>query len=290
MKTKKKVSQETKVQNTLDAILKAFESGDISKAIKQTVITKKIEGIPSHNWSFLNQIIMNLIGGTYDARGFRQWKEVGKNVKKGSESFSILGPKFTSKTEINETTNQEEEKKILRGFFPIPVFSIDDTEGAELPEYQTLAPDELPPLYDVAKKFGLEIAYIPNQAGYYGYYCDSKDFIGLCTHDQAVFYHELAHAAHFRVIPNEIKNQKKWQKEIVAELSAAVMANMNGLKWESNSFKYIERYVEEEKSKKSGESASSQDVHKACISVLSDVKKVLDLIYTTKEETETVEA
>src|SRR4051794_40846156 len=40
-------------------------------------------------WSLCNQLLV-LLAGTADARGYRQWQEGGRHVKKGAKSIRIL--------------------------------------------------------------------------------------------------------------------------------------------------------------------------------------------------------
>jgi len=78
-----------KIKTVLNTILKAFESGDIPSAV--AVATFPIPDIPSTQWSFSNRTIQ-IISGTSDSRGYRQWLEVGRQVKKGSKAIYILVP------------------------------------------------------------------------------------------------------------------------------------------------------------------------------------------------------
>lgn len=101
-----------------------------------------------------------------------------------------------------------------------------------------------------------------------GQYRDSvAEEIWLATPSEKTFFHELSHAAHKRV-KGKLVNGQNPKQEIVAELSAQVLAQLVGTKLEStvgNSYKYIEGYAK-------------KDVGKACLAVISDVEKVLKLI------------
>lgn len=102
-----------KVQLALESIIKNFESGDIPQTIAYA--TFPIPNIPAAKWSLLNRTIM-IIAGTQDARGFRQWQEVGRHVKKGAKAFIILAPRFIKK----ETEEEEEKRKKKRkGSWPV---------------------------------------------------------------------------------------------------------------------------------------------------------------------------
>ena len=99
---------------------------------------------------------------------------------------------------------------------------------------------------------------------YFGYFSGDEKKIVLCTHDAAVYFHELAHAAHSK-INTGLKPGQDPKQEIVAELSAAVLARLYGIKW--NAYKYIEH------------NAEGKNVGRACVKVLAEVEKVLGEIF-----------
>ena len=105
------------IQDTLKSIVACFESGKIPEAISYSVFP--VADIPSANWSFLNRLIMYL-SGTFDGRGYSQWKEVNRHVKKGANAFYILVPRFRQ-TEVLEDEDGEAEE-VLIGFMLRPVF------------------------------------------------------------------------------------------------------------------------------------------------------------------------
>ena len=76
-----------------------------------------IPNIPASKWSLLNRTLM-FISGTSDARGFNQWKQVNRYVKKGSKAITILAPRFIRKQEEDE----EEAKSVLVGFLAVASF------------------------------------------------------------------------------------------------------------------------------------------------------------------------
>ena len=71
----------------METVLKAFENNPEKVALAVFRGREK----PSDNWSFFNRLIM-FMNNTTDARGFRQWKKVGRRVKKGTKAFYILVP------------------------------------------------------------------------------------------------------------------------------------------------------------------------------------------------------
>ena len=261
----------TKVSETLDKILTSFETGNIADAIAHTVLNRRNTDIPQSSWSFHNQLLC-LIGGTSDARGYRQWEEVKRNVKKGSKALYILAP-MVGKRKDAET---DEDKTFVYGFRTIPVFGVESTDGEPVPVPEPLNPSDAPPLWDVAEYWQIPVSYLPFGGKYYGQYrfgyFGNSEQIVLCTHDESTFFHELAHAAHRRIL-GSLKGGQDWKQEIVAELSAAVLGRLFGKDTEGRSYQYVKGYAEKAK----------KDTHKACLAVLTDVKAVLDLILNTAE-------
>jgi antirestriction protein ArdC len=255
-----------KVRQTLQSIVERFENGDIPEVIAYS--TFPLSNIPATKWSLLNRILMNL-ARTSDARGFRQWQEVGRHVKKGAKSFAILAPRFIKK----QTEDEEKEKILLAGFLAVPVFRVEDTEGEPL-DYQQLELPELP-LMEVARSWGISVKAIPGNYHFIGCFSQERKEIALATKEESIFFHELAHAAHQRIL-GELKEGQDWKQEIVAELSAAVLCKIAGKTSNTlgNSYQYIERYA------KKADLAPWQ----ACIKVMSDVEKVLNLIFERETE------
>jgi len=253
---------QTKINEALRTILKCFESGKIPEAIAYSVFPAP--DLPSSRWSLLNRTFM-FLAGTADARGFRQWKEANRYVKKGARAVYILVPRIV-KRKIEEN-NIDEEEETLTGFMARPVFRVEDTKGEKL-SYQRIELSDLP-LIEKAKEWGISIKAIPGNYRYYGYFSQKNTEIALATKEETVFFHELAHAAHQRVMP-DFNNTPCWKKEIVAELSAAVLCKMVGKtsKYLGNNYRYIERYAKE----------ANLSPIKACMKVIHDVEKVLGLI------------
>ena len=120
---------------------------------------------------------------------------------------------------------------MLTGFRAVPVFRLEDTDGDVLPTFD-YEPPEPPALADVAERLGVAVQYLgrPNVSAY-GSYAIDRDEITLFTHNSQTFWHELAHAAHRRVLGergNELKGGQRPTQEAVAELSAAVLSRLYG--------------------------------------------------------------
>ena len=249
-----------RVQNVLKTIVDKFKSGEIPEAV--AMASYPIPDIPSAKWSFTNRTLM-FLAGTGDARGYRQWKEADRWVKKGANAIYILVPCFGKKVDEGG-----EEQELLRFFKPSPVFMCEDTDGEPL-DYQQIELPELP-LIEKAEEWGISVKAVPGNYRYRGYYSSMRQEIGLATPEEKVFFHELAHVGHEQVKGGLSTGQDPLQ-EIVAELSAQALCRLVGKNLSDttgNSFKYIERYAEKLK----------LSPYSACLKVLGETEKVLNLI------------
>ena len=216
---------ELEVEKALDSVLNLFESDELPAALSHAIIRRQESDAPSSSWSLMNNLLM-ILGGTLDARGRRQWQKVGREVVAGASPIFILGPKMTTYKVENEETGELETRRAMRGFVAIPVFRVEDTTGDEL-EVVDYTPASLPPLFEAAAELGVSVRYVHGEGSpYYGYYEHGSRSVTLMTADESTFYHELAHAAHDRVLRakgSKLKGGQDSGQEIVAELSAATL-------------------------------------------------------------------
>ena len=251
----------------LEKIIRLFSTTQLPDLCAKALINAPEK--PSSKWSFGNQLLM-LLSGTDDARGYRQWQDVGRQVRKGSKAFYILGPVFVKKHLESTDPTEPEEVEVLVGFRAIPVFRVEETEGAELPSYK---PRDPPPLIEVAERFGMRVNYLRLSAGIYGLTDYERQIIALATEDWTVFWHELAHAIHRSYEPKTGHGQEP-EAETIAQLVAATLARLYGRPDDSFSWSYIASQAQ---------STSPQQVGRLCMRVLDRTRKVLDLIYPTSE-------
>jgi hypothetical protein len=127
-------------------ILEAFQSGNVPKALPPIFVRRK-GNVPCRAWSWSNQLLAALAGHS-DARGYRQWQEVGRHVKKGEKAFHILVPCIGKRKETDPKTGEEVEVTFLYGFTSAPVFGFSQTEGDPLapadPEVRQAVRNRLP--------------------------------------------------------------------------------------------------------------------------------------------------
>ena len=242
-------------------------------AIAETVIARQAGTSPMVNWSLPNQLLC-ILSGSVDCRGIRQWNDAGRKVKKGARCVRILAPRTRRITERDAATGEESARTIVSGFLGIPVFRFEDTEGAplEIPDYQ---PAAMPPLFEVAERLGVSISWAPFVAKFKGYYRPGTDSIVLCSHDARTFLHELAHAAHERVLQARSESLQGGQvasQEVVAEVVAATLCRLYDLSgFLPHSREYVDHY------------AGNGGPAKAALRVLGDVQAVLLLLLEGEE-------
>lgn len=260
-----------KTEEAARDILQAFENpGSLPKPLAQVFVHRK-DGSPCRAWSWRNQLIA-AVRGHSDARGYRQWEQVGRRVRKGEKAFRILSPLATKV--VDQKT--EEERTAVFGFRGTPVFGYGQTEGELLrngdPNVQRWI--ESLPLRDVPEAWGLSIeAYNGRHTSSLGVYRHGQG-IGLGVKNLSTWCHELVHAADDR--NGKLKGQKV-AKEIVAELGGAVLLRILGYDHESDlggCWEYIQRYAGDEK----------VNVLAACGRVLDRTCEAVALILDTAEE------
>lgn len=264
-------------EQAANRILELFCNPELlPKAIAPIFIRRK-DHVPCREWSWSNQILTAL-AGTSDARGFRQWQQVNRQVNKGSKAFYILAP--ISK-KITPQEPDSDEKIFVVGFKSVPVFKIEDTSGDELPidSHVQQFLNELP-LLNVAHRWGLRVeAYNGQSAGALGWY-RSGSGIALGVENLSTWCHELIHAADDKL--GTLGNSAKLNREIVAELGGAVLLQCIGKPVESDlggAWDYIESWC------------SSTKIHplSACQKLLKRVCDCVALVLDSAQDMEQVQ-
>ena len=167
-----------------------------------------------------------------------------------------------------------EQQQVLGGFGCRPVFRVEDTAGEPL-DYENIELPDLP-FIERAQQWGISVKAIPGNYRYYGYYSPGRKEIAIATSSECVFFHELSHSAH-HILKGNLKPGQDSLQEVVAELSAQTLAVMVGKSAEDtigNSFRYIQKYADKIK----------MSAHAACLKVMSETEKVLNLILKEKDE------
>jgi hypothetical protein len=205
-------------------IIAAFEKPAALPRPLAQVFMRRRDGAPCRSWSWRNQLIV-AIRGHAEARRFRQWEQVGRQVKAGERAFRILSP--LAKKVVDEATG--EERFVVFGFRGTPVFGLDQTEG----DRHSVAHDQIEvwldslPLHEVAKESGLSVeVYNGAGANYLGVYRPGSA-IALGVKNLSTWCHELVHAADDRN-GRLRKRGDKVKQEVVAQLGGAVLLTILG--------------------------------------------------------------
>lgn len=247
-------------EKAMQDVIQKFQTGELSELIRIAAFEIPASW-PASKWSMGNKMLAYAQARTLNARGFQAWKEVKRQVKKGSHSIYIWAPRMIKKIE------NVEDKPQLIGFFPVAVFPIETTDGEPLKE--AITPRELPPLFEVAARLGVTVKFqpvAPDRLGDCGH-----NLINLGTDDPGVFWHELAHAAH-QVIDPEYKNRSSQYKEVIAEFTACVIAALYGQDYTGTSWEYLKMF--------------SNDSLKAIMKAGQHIDQVLNLILAQEEITQ----
>lgn len=261
-----------KAHQTANLILEAFQDPDsLPKALAPIFIHRK-DDVPCRKWSWRNQLL-TAIAGTHDARGYRQWQQVDRHVKKGCKAFNILSPCTTPI--VDDETG--EKRPVLIGFRATSVFRAEDTEGQDLPTGDPQLDQWIAelPLREVAEAWGITVHTFDGEDSLYlGKYSQRGDSraIALGVQNVEVFLHELMHAADHR---QGTATEQRWKKEVVAEFGAAVLAECLGLECSNlgGSFHYISSHAE----------AAEQAAQQACFECLDRICRAVALILDTAE-------
>ena len=256
---------------------------------------KKIENSKERGEALVKHIFEALEKSDY--RGFAQWKEIKRYIKKGQTSnVSILAPsykKYSSKYYIDDNGDKvslgkddkapegKEEKvengRFISGFFGIPVFGVDQTSGKEI-KYRKL---ELPkmPYMEVAKFLDIKVEAVGFKGRAYGSFTPALNRIQLATPNQATFFHELSHAVDHYLLQKlgykglSMETKQYSEQEIVAQFSANVLAYIVGYEIEQTTA-YTKTYIEHYK--------ISEQPEQDLIRLLSRIEKIVEFIANFK--------
>ncbi len=213
-------------------------------------------GAPCLKWSFMNRTLIAAQKFTQDARGFAQWREAGRKVQKGATAAYIFAPYMKAKggkgAEEVERDEQGHKQYELKGWTTVPVFAYQDTEPVDpaVPSEVEYAPPQMPPVFEVAERLGVQVLYAPHGGKVNGVYLPGSQAIVLNVTTHRTFWHELAHAAHHHVdvtdcLPHDSRPETVAYQEAVAELTAAVLGEMYGEPCVGTSYHYLASYYKD---------------------------------------------
>ncbi len=244
-----------KAQAALDTVVHKFETGDLSDVVQALAILPTADA-PCLKWTFTNRALIAAQKFTQDARGFAQWREAGRKVKKGATAAYLFAPYMKAKGDKGaaevERDAQGRKKYELKGWTTVPVFAYQDTEPVDpdVPSTVDYAPSAMPPLFDVAVQLGMSVSYAPHGGKVNGVYLPGSQALVLNVTTHRTFWHELAHAAHHHAevadfLPQDECRETVAYHEAVAELTAAVLGEMYGEPCVGTSYHYLATYYKD---------------------------------------------
>lgn len=259
--------KEKQIKNSHQILVTLTKSFENPKILENAIVSTFLDPIdvPQNEYSRTNRILL-AIQGAYDARGSSTWRGLKKFPLNWSNQVFIMMPKV-----IKIKDKEDEDKSITTGFFFKGLYDAENVYGGKPIEYVKNPPKSLPPLADVATKWGVNIQY-KVRADAWGSYDTKKNEIQLSTDAAGTFFHELAHKAHEK-IDGKLKGGQDPQQEAIAQLSAAVLAQMYDKKIDLATYNYILHYAKEDPTK----------AMKLISKVLKKTGQVLDLILETTD-------
>ena len=213
-------------------------------------------------YSLLNQMLLKHTG---EYATYKQWQDLGGQVKKGEKSEIVVFWKIFETEETNKDTGEKETKKIplLRYY---NVFHISQVEGVE-----PLAPeqlnDEVEPIEEADK---IITDYITREHIEFtecrsneAYYSPSQDAVVVPMKEQykvineyySTTFHELTHSTGHKNRLNRLEtgavaafgSETYSKEELVAEIGSASLMNLLGIetvKTFRNSAAYIQSWLQ----------------------------------------------
>ena len=213
-------------------------------------------------YSLLNQMLLKHTG---EYATYKQWQDLGGQVKKGEKSEIVVFWKIFEAEETNKDTGEKETKKIplLRYY---NVFHISQVEGVE-----PLAPeqlnDEVEPIEEADK---IITDYITREHIEFtecrsneAYYSPSQDAVVVPMKEQykvineyySTTFHELTHSTGHKNRLNRLEtgavaafgSETYSKEELVAEIGSASLMNLLGIetvKTFRNSAAYIQSWLQ----------------------------------------------
>lgn len=237
--------------------------------------------------------------------GYTTWKQMNRQVLKGSKAIKILAPCIYKKKDIadisdipdksiadKDNKDISESEKVLVGFKIANVFDISQTEGEPLPEITHKLEgnvDEYTDFMNALKQFSpvpIEFKKIEGSANGY-YHLVDKNIVVDNSMSQMMncktAIHEIAHALlHDRDNGIEKDNSlNKQTKEVEAESVAFTVCNYYGIDTSDYSFGYIGGWSSGKDLKEL--KASLETIRQTAQTIISGVDQKLDSIKHSRQ-------
>jgi antirestriction protein ArdC len=155
----------TLAKSALDELASALREGQSDTLVSYLEMLSRF-----HHYSFQNCMLIALQSpGARFVAGFRRWKQLGRQVKKGERGIGILAPLvYRNDNDGEEPGDNNQDRRVLRGFKVVHVFDVSQTEGEELPELARITGDpgeKTARLEALIRSHGIELEYAPIPRG-----------------------------------------------------------------------------------------------------------------------------
>jgi antirestriction protein ArdC len=237
--------RETKRAEARDAIHRAARALLTSDGWRKWAETRAT----FHGYSLNNcmLIAMQCPEATHVA-GFKAWKQLGRNVRKGEHGLKIMAPMVVQRRD----DDGDESDETITLFRAVSVFDISQTDGEPLPEppREPVTGDSHEPyiakLERFAQSIGYRVEYRPlEHSG--GFCSQSEKLICVSTNKTSAngrvrtLVHELAHAVG---VPT-YKEHGQADAEVIVETAAVIVCGAIGLDTSGESIPYIAGWGED---------------------------------------------
>lgn len=274
-----------KAQEQLAAQLASLQSSD---DWRRTLERMAILGPTSINrYSFRN--ILLLMAQCPEARNvatFNAWKELGRTVKRGAKSLTVLRPRIVRVKDI-DAENPSEPQTLLAGFSYLNVFDVEQTEGAPIPEPLRPRPIETPEGFGwTIEALRALVMTLPGVAGITlrnrrpGDHPTAGGWFDLNTHQIVVISSEVPAAQQIKTLLHEVahailhddgEHHATSTAEVEAESTAFVVSHALGLDTAAYSLPYVATWALEGQTKEPTRAVAAvgERVRKAAVVMLS---------------------
>lgn len=155
-----------------------------------------------HHYSYHNSFLIWISNPKATlVKGFRQWNEVNRYVRRGEHGIAILAPMFRKVKKTDEQGKElDEEEEILTYFRVVYVFDVSQTDGEQLPSVDICKAEGNRPILNELIKFasekGITISFAEMQGQRYGVSSGKKIELDSrldVMQQSGVAIHEIAH-------------------------------------------------------------------------------------------------
>lgn len=236
-----------------------------------------------HHYSFNNTLLIQLQSPEASrVAGFNAWRKLDRFVRKGEKGIWILAP-MIYKSDAKEDGADDSGARVLRGFKPVPVFDLAQTDGKDLPEVCTrLTGDQPGDAYDQLRLvahglgFTVEEEILPGSVNGDCNHVERRIRVEVRNDERQqvkTLAHELGHAILHE--PGEGRPDSRPLLELEAESVAYVVCHNLGITTDDYSFGYVATWAGGDEARDAIKASGSR-IQKAADQILTAIEAVRD--------------